>query len=195
MNATTMVAVGVLLTGSGLAPAAAQPQEHQAQQPDTGAATGREAPAMPGGGMPMQEQMQKMRSQMAEIHRTEDPDKRDELIHAHLETMQEMMKMMQGMHGGQAMMGQGGMPGGNMTGDQPGGMMGPGMMKGDQPGGGMVAPRGAMPGGMMNMMKRQQMMEQRMDMMQMMMGQMIQNQAAMEESRQIRMRHDHCKAK
>lgn len=45
---------------------------------------------------------------------------------------------------------------------------------------------GAMPGGMMDMMNRQQMMEQRMDVMQMMMGQMIQNQAAMEETRYAR---------
>jgi hypothetical protein len=41
-----------------------------------------------------------------------------------------------------------------------------------------------------------QMMEQRMDMMQMMMDQMLQNQAASEETRMIRERlHDHSKMK
>jgi len=70
---------------------------------------------MPGGGMPMHEQMQKMQAQMAEIHRTEDPDKRDALIQSHMADMQNMIKVMiQNMHGGKSMMG-------------PGGIMGPGM--------------------------------------------------------------------
>jgi hypothetical protein len=58
----------------------------------------------------MQEDMEKMRSQMAEIHKTVDPVKQDELIQAHLANMHKMMKMMHEMHGGSdAMMGQGGM--------------------------------------------------------------------------------------
>jgi hypothetical protein len=203
MKATTMVPVCMLLMSlsPGLALAVDQSQEYQTRQMDSGAAAGQEAPTMSGGGMPMQEQMQKMRSQMDEIHRTKDPDKRNELIQAHMESMQEMMKMMQGMHGGQSMMGPGGMPGGNMTGGRPGGMPESGMgMQGGKmteglQGESMATPRGAMPGGMMDMMNRQQMMEQRMGMMQMMMDQMIQNQAAMEDTRQIRLRHDHCQTK
>jgi hypothetical protein len=118
------------------------------------------------GGMPMtlmHEHMQKMRAQMQEIHRNDDPDKRDELLQAHMQDMQETMKMMmQHMHGGKPITGQGGMKG---PGDGPGGMM-----TGD-------------PQGMM------QMMEQRRDMMQKMMDQMMQNQAAMEETRMMRDRH------
>jgi hypothetical protein len=60
----------------------------------------------------------------------------------------------------------------------------------------MAAPKGRMTGGrlaaMMEIMNRQRTVDQRMDMMQMMMDQMMQNQAAMEETRMIRhLRHDH----
>jgi hypothetical protein len=104
--------------------------------------------------------------------------------------MQNMMKMMrQNMHGGNPIMGQGGMMGPGM------GMHG-GKMLGNLQRDKMTASQGGMPADMMEMMKRQQMMEQRMDMMQMMMDQMMQNQAAMEETRMIqKRRHDHRKTK
>jgi len=163
MKAKTMVAVTMLLMSSGLVLAAGQSQEQQDHHPDSAGETTQGAPAMPVGGMPMMPMhahMQKMRAQMAEIHRTEDPDKRDELIESHMTDMQGMMKMMHGMREGQSMMGQGGMMGG-----QQGYMMGMRTME---------------------MMNRQQMMEKRMDMMQMMMDQMMQNQAASEETRKMR---------
>jgi hypothetical protein len=191
MKAKTMVAVTTLLMSSGLVLATGQSQEQQIHHPDSAGGTTQVAPAMPGGSMPMMpmhEQMQKMRSQMAAIHRTEDPDKRDELIESHMEDMQGMMKMMHGMREGQPMMGQGGIMGQGM------GMPG-GKMMGGQQGDEMAAPQGGMMGGQqgcmmgmrtMKMMNRQQMMEKRMDMMQMMMDQMMQNQAAAEETRKMR---------
>ena len=54
--------------------------------------------------MRMQDQMQKMKSQMAEIKKTEDVDKRDTLIKEHRASMHNMMSMMQGMHSGKPMM-------------------------------------------------------------------------------------------
>ena len=178
MKAKTILAVTTLVMSAGVALAAEDKQEHKAHHPDAAGVTDKGNSAMPGGGMPMMqmnEHMQKMRTQMAEIHRTEDPDKRDELIQSHMADMQAMMKMMQGMHGGKSMMGQGGMMGQGMTGGK--------MMGGQQ-------------AGMMEMMNRQQMMEQRMDMMQMMMNQMVQERAAREETRKIReRRHDHRKTK
>ena len=188
MKAKTILAVTTLVMSAGIALAAEDKQEHKTHHPDAAGVTAKGNSAMPGGGMPMmqmKEHMQKMRTQMAEIHRTEDPDKRDELIQSHMADMQEMMKMMQGMHGGKSMMGQG------MTG---------GKMMGGQQGDNVAAPQGGMKGGqqagMMEMMNRQQMMEQRMDMMQMMMNQMVQDQAAREETRKIReRRHDHRKTK
>ena len=188
MKAKTIVAVSTLLMSSGLALAAGEGQDQKSHHPQQAGTTLKQMPAGPGGGMqmmPMHEHMQKMHAQMEEIRRTEDPDKRDELIRAHRADMQEMMKMMQGMHGGKPMMGQGmGMPGGKMMGGQPRDRV--------------AAPQGGMMGGqqagMMEMMDRQQMMQQRMDMMQMMMDQMMQNQAAIEETRMIReQRHDHRK--
>jgi len=217
MKAKTLVAVTTLLMSPGLVLAADQTQDHKARHPDSGAATTQGAPPTAGGGMsmmPMHEHMQKMRAQMAEIHRTEDPDKRDELIKSHMSDMQDMMKMMQSMHGGKPMMGQGGMmdqgmglKGGKMMGGQQGdkksapqgGMMGQDMGMQGKPGGRMMGggPQSDMMGmRMMEMMDRQQMMEQRMDMMQMMMDQMIENRAASEETRMIReRRHDHRKTK
>ncbi len=153
MKVKILVAVTTLLMGSGMTLAAGQSQEeHQAHHPEEAGTAAQQPMAGPGGDtpmMPMHEKMQKMRSQMTEIHQTEDPDKRDALIRSHMEDMQGMMKMMQGMHGGKPMMG---------------------------------GPQGGMP----QMMNRQQMMGQRMDMMQMMMDQMMQNQAASEETRRLR---------
>lgn len=61
--------------------------------------------------MKMQEKMKLMKTQMAEIHQTEDLDKRDALLKSHRESMHEMMGMMQGMHGDKPMMGKGQMEG------------------------------------------------------------------------------------
>ena len=190
MKAKTMVAVTTLLMSSSLALAAGEAQDHKAHHPESPGAIGQETPSATAGGMPM---MQKMQAQMVEIRRTEDPDKRDELIQSHMADMQRMMKMMQDMHGDKSMMGAGGMMGQGM------GMQGGGMMGGQQ-GDKRAASQGVMTGeqqsGMMEMMNRQQMMEQRMDMMQMMMDQMMQNQAATGETRMIRdRRHDHSKTK
>ncbi|MGB7932356.1 MAG: hypothetical protein WCH04_09030 [Gammaproteobacteria bacterium] len=196
MNAMTMVAATTLLMSSSLALAAGETQDHEAHHPEPADATAQQMPAGSAGGMPMMqmhEQMQKMHAQMEEIRRTEDPDKRDELIQSHMADMQGMMKMMQDMHGDKPMMGPGGMMGQGMR------MQGGGMTGGQQ-GDKRAASQGGMTGeqqpGMMEMMNRQQMMEQRMDMLQMLMDQMLQNQAAMEETRTIRdRRHDHSKTK
>ena len=224
MKAKTMIAVTTLLMSAGLALAAEEAQDHKAHHPEAAGATAQQMPAGPGGGMPMMpmhEHMQKMHAQMEEIRRTEDTDKRDELIDAHMTEVQNMMKMMQDMHGGKPMLGPGGMmgqgmgmPGGKMMGGQQGKQMAPpqggmpgqgmgmsgGKMMGGQQGNQMAPPQGGMPGGqqagMMEMMNNQQMMQQRMDMMQMMMDQMMQNQAATEETRKLReRRHDHRKTK
>ena len=186
MKAITMVAVTTLVMSSGLALAAGEAQGDKAHHPESAGA--QQTPTGSGGGMPMRqmhEHMQKMQAQMEQIRRTEDPDKRDELIQSHMASMQDMMKMMQGMHGGKSMMGPGGMMGQGMD-------MHGGKMMGGQQGDQMAAPQGSK----MEMMNRQQMMEQRMDMMQMMMDQMMQNQAANEETRMIReRRYDHRKTK
>ena len=191
MKANILIAVTILLTGSGLALAAGQSQEHEAHHPEPAGSSAPGAPAMAGGGMPMmQEHMQKMQAQMEEIHKTSDPDKRDKLIQSHMDSMNEMMKKMQGMHSGKPMMGGPGMMGGSKDGM----MGGPGMMGGSK--NGMTGGPGMMggsKGGMMEMMNRQQMMGRRMDMMQMMMDQMMQHQAATEKSRM--QRHEHSKMK
>lgn len=172
MNVKIMVAVTTLLMNSGLAMATGNTMEQKANHPNAVGGTVQVAPAKPVGGMPMKamhEHLQKMRSQMAEINRTEDPDKRDELLESHMADMQSMMKTMHGMRDEQSKMGQGmGMRGGKMMGGQ----------QGDK----MAAPQG----GMMEMMNHQKMLEHRMDIMEMMMDQMMQNQAASEKTRKYR---------
>jgi len=204
MKANILVAATALLMGSGLALAAGQSQENEAHHPGSAPASAPGTPAMAGGCMPMmQEHMQKMRAQMAEIHRTRDPDKRDKLIQAHMDSMNEMMNKMRDMHRGKPMMG--GPKGGMMGGSRDGMTGGPGMMGGPKDGmtggpGMMGGPRdgvmggpGMMGGSRDGMMNRQKMMEQRMNMMQMMMDQMMQHQAATEKTR--RQRHEHSKMK
>ena len=92
-----------------------------------------------------------MMGQMKEIHATDDPAKRKQLMHEHMQNMQKGMSMMRSM-GGNTMVG--------MTGDKKDGnmMMAKGMNKNMNS---------------MEMGERHQMMEQRMDMMQMMMEQMM----------------------
>lgn len=99
----------------------------------------------------MKQNMQTMVKQMDEIHSTQDPKKREMLMHEHMKNMHKGMQMMRGM-GGDMMMG--------MMSDNKGsaGMMGKGMGKNMS-----SKDKG----------QRHQMMEQRMDMMQMMMEQMM----------------------
>jgi hypothetical protein len=99
MKANTMITLASLLLGSGFALAADDVQEHKQHHPDPASAATQGAAARSGGEMSMMsmdKQMQKMRAEMEEIHRTKDPDKRDELIGTHMKEMQDMMKMMQG---------------------------------------------------------------------------------------------------
>jgi len=91
----------------------------------------------------MKQNMKKMMKQMDEIHSTNDPKRREKLMHEHMQNMHKGMKMMRNM-GGDMMMG--------MNDGKKGGKE----MMSNQEGG-----------------KRHQMMEQRMDMMQMMMEQMM----------------------
>ena len=98
---------------------------------------------------PSQENMKLMQQQMDKIATTTDPKERQQLMKAHMQTMQENMKSMRSM-GGPMMKGGMGMGGGMMS-DKKGGMK-------DS-----------------DMNKRQEMTEKRMDMMQMMMEQMMQH--------------------
>jgi len=116
------------------------------------------------------QKMQKMQAQMTEINQTQDPDKREDLLKTHMKSMQDMMKMMGTMRGEKTMkMGQGM----NMSDGKMMEIPQDGMMEGKQQ-------------NMMEMMNRQGMMEKQMNMMQMMMDQMMENQAASEETRNIR---------
>jgi hypothetical protein len=118
------------------------------------------APAKPATGMGMgvdkqmplmQESMKAMQQQMATLQKTADPKERQKLLQEHMQAMQDNMKTMRGM-GGPMMMG----------GGQAGGMgMGKGTAGGD-------------------MVKRYDLMENRMDMMQMMMEQMMQHDQMMQ---------------
>jgi len=164
MKAKPMLAMTALILSSGLVLAAGQPTDHEAHHPDSAADAAADAPAMSEGCMAM---MKEMRSQMARIHETEDPVKRDELIQAHMASMREMMEKMQDMHGENSMMLQSmNMSGEKMMDDKTAGSHG-GMMVGPQTG----------------MMEK---MAQHMDMMQMMMDQMMQNQDAREETQKLR---------
>jgi len=150
-----------LLMSSGFIFAAEQTSDHKDHHSDSATTMTQEKTGMSAENMPM---MQAMRSQMMEINQTVDPDKRDELIQAH---MANMRKMMQEMHGdSNAMMGQ--------SMDMSDGTMGDKEKK------------------MMEMMNQQGMMGKRMNMMLMMMDQMMQNLAASEETHVMRTkRHDH----
>ena len=99
----------------------------------------------------MKKNMQVMMKQMDEIHSTKDPEKRQQLMHAHMKNMHKGMQMMRGM-GGDMMMG--------MMGDVKGGDA----MMNKEMGENMNCEGKGM---------RHQMMVERMDMMQMMMEQMM----------------------
>ncbi len=91
MKTKPVLASIALILSSSLVLAAGQPQEQKAPQPDA------ERSAMGGGCMPMHDSMRTMHSQINEIYQAEDPDKRAELIEAHLDSMSQMMKMTKGM--------------------------------------------------------------------------------------------------
>jgi len=95
----------------------------------------------------MQANTRQMQSQLEQIARSKDPNQRQKLMQAHLQTMQENMML------GKSMMG---------------GMMDCPMMKDGMMGGGMGMQGGmGMSGGDDMMAKRMEMMEKRMDMIQM----------------------------
>lgn len=165
MMAKTMIATIAILFAAAFALSAEQDIDHGAHHRADNSANAGQASTEYSGVMPMkqmQESMQKMHSQMAEIHRTQDPEKRDELIEAHMKSMQDMMQnMMKMMQGGGMMAGQMGISGaGHQAGEG-----------GDQ----KLA--------IMSMMARQENLEKRMDMMHVMMDQMLQSQAAAKKSK------------
>jgi hypothetical protein len=163
-----MLLVTTLLMSSGFIFAAEPSSDHKDHHGDSAMTMTQRETDMSADNMPM---MQEMHSQMMEINQTTDPDKRDELIQAHMVNMRKMMKMMQDMHGDSKAVMRHGMD------------MSDGMMDDKDK-------------NMMAMMNRQRMMEKRMNMMQMMMDQMMLNQAASEETHTMRAkRHDHMKTK
>lgn len=172
----TLIATTLLLS-SGLIFATEKSHEHDTSpsqatmKQDNSAVMDKKMPMM-------HEKMQKMQAQMTEINQTQDPDKREDLLKTHMKSMQDMMKMMRTMRGEKTMkMGQGM----NMSDGKMMEMPEDGMIEGKQQ-------------NMMEMMNRQSMMEKQMNMMQMMMDQMMENQAASEETRNIREKlHNHIK--
>lgn len=105
----TLIAT-TLLISSGLIFAAEKDHEHDSKSQPSHQTQGEKGMTDESMTMMMQKDMEKMRSQLAEIHKTVDPVKQDELLQAHLADMHKMMKMMNQMHGGNdAMMGQGSM--------------------------------------------------------------------------------------
>ncbi|HQU16191.1 MAG: hypothetical protein B7Z66_09330 [Chromatiales bacterium 21-64-14] len=109
MATKSIVMITALMMVAGTALAAGNDQGQKANPTNAAAITNNGDSGMPGSGMQMNEQMHKMRAQMAEIHRTKDPAKRAVLIREHMAAMQKMMGMMDGMHSGKSMMGRGGM--------------------------------------------------------------------------------------
>jgi hypothetical protein len=101
--------------------------------------------AAPPGMQQMQGRMQDMQALMDRIHKTEDPQERQRLMHEHMQSMQQGMMMM-----GQMMRAQG-----------------------DAPAQGRECAQGDTECRMQRMQGQQQMMNQRMGMMQMMMEQMM----------------------
>ena len=127
----------------GIATVQADPRHHAGQGQMNG-----QAASSPGMGMMdmdrMHDQMQIMRETMDRAHKTDDPDKRRQLMQQHMTQMHDMMGNMRGMMGP--------------------GMMTPAEVKGKMDGGQM---------GGASMDERHQMMERRMDVMQQMMEQMM----------------------
>ncbi len=95
MKTNRLIAALALALSSG--PVFATGPAHQVggHEPADSQAEGESASGHPMGMMSMQADMQKLRQQMMEIKRTQDPDKREALIERHMQSMQEMMRSMQ----------------------------------------------------------------------------------------------------
>jgi len=100
MKMNAILVTTALILGSSLVLAAGQQQE--SPQPDAADTVSMEG--MTGGCMPMHDHMDEMQAQIDAIYETTDPDKRAELIEAHMLSMSEMMKMTKSMHEGKGKM-------------------------------------------------------------------------------------------
>tara|TARA_R110002111_G_scaffold151735_4_gene218469 strand:- start:1956 stop:2357 length:402 start_codon:yes stop_codon:yes gene_type:complete len=87
----TLIAT-ILLTSSSLIWAAGQGHDHN--QPATSSSHAEKTMNKDSMSSMMHKKMEKMRTQMEEIKKTDDPDKREKLIQSHQSSMHEMMKMM-----------------------------------------------------------------------------------------------------
>lgn len=155
-NTLMFAMAAILAMPATLMAADAAKDEHSGHHPGQTVAASNPAQATPAA---TQDHMQAMRARMMEIRASKDPEKRKQLMEAHMKDMETMMQ-----DGSCAMMGGG-----------KSGMMGSGMgMMGGKGGMGMM---GQGPSGADDMMaKRMDMMEKRMDMMQMMMQMMMHKQ-------------------
>lgn len=151
---TTSLALSALLV---LPMAAIAEEDHAAHHPGSSEAAA-DTMNHDGASMGMDRQMQKMRDLMARIRETADPKERMRVMQEHMQAMHEGMKMMGGMRGGM------------------GGMMGNRKGAAAKEGKAGAAERddNARAGGMM---KRHQMMQQRMDRMESMMEQMLEHES------------------
>lgn len=103
MNIKILIALStVLMLGAGCATTAEQAELASEKPQASMVKSSMSKQDMPM--MQMHEHMQKMKMQMAEIHNTVDPDKRDVLIKSHRESMHNMMSKMQSMHTEKSMM-------------------------------------------------------------------------------------------
>lgn len=110
MKSRHLAISAVLLTLTGLAWAAPDMRPHKQHHGSPGDTVATEQAGMDccnmspmHGGMNMHGNMQLMHEQMARIQETEDPATREELMQQHMATMEQMMRMMQGIHSGNHM--------------------------------------------------------------------------------------------
>ncbi len=97
MDTSRLIAAVMLALGSGLVHATGPAHQVGGHEPAGSRETDVSASGDRMGMMSMPENMQKLRQQMMEIKRTQDPDKREALIERHRQSMQEMMRSMQTM--------------------------------------------------------------------------------------------------
>ncbi len=111
MKAHTLITLVTLAMSPGLVLATGAAHETGGHSKDSAPLGGQPMSGMTDGGMSMmsmQKKMQEMRAQMATINKTQDPQRRDELVRQHMDSMREMMKTMQGGREGKPGMQQGG---------------------------------------------------------------------------------------
>jgi hypothetical protein len=139
--------------------------EHAAHHPE-GNAQGAAPGAKPDGSLTqLAKNMQKIRDLMAQIHATDDPAKRDELMTEHLKAMREQMKAVLAMA-----------PAGRKSGEPADDHAGHGAQDGKkEPKGEGMMGKGMMGGGMM--MQKHKQMEGRVRMLELMLEQMIEREA------------------